>query len=202
VFRSYHFINLPLIVTLSSIMTFSSLKPLALGVALSLGSSFLVAAPNVGWDLTNSFNVNSLGAGVVIGGNTPAADYKFDVPATETGTDFWKNALSTVISSDGLTAWVTWSPMGSLSFDEVMVKAANAYILWNTSGVNWAAYSGFYVTQNQIKQGQGPNASFNGISHISVNGETITRVPDSGATVLLIGLGLTGLAIVSRRRAV
>ncbi len=177
-------------------MTFSSLKPLVLGVALSLGSSLLFAAPNVGWNLTNSFNVNSLGAGTVIDGNTPAADYKFDVPSTETGSDFWKNALSTVISTDGLTAWVTWSPLGSLSFDEIMVKASNAYILWNTSGVNWSLYSGFYVTQNQIAK----NQNFNDISHVSVNGQPMTSVPDSGATVLLVGLGLTGLAIVARRR--
>ena len=177
------------------------LKTLACSAALALGSSFAVAAPDLVWDLSNSFNVNSLGAADEFPGNTPAADYKFDVPATESGSAFWTGALSTVISSDGLTAWVTWSPLGSLSFDEIMVKAANAYLVWDTSSVNWAAYSGFFVTQDQIIQGKGKGASFNGISHVSINGDAITRVPDAGATVLLIGLGLAGLAIVTRRRS-
>ena len=65
----------------------------------------------------------------------------------------------------------------------------------------WLAYSGFFVTQDQIIQGKGKTQSFNGISHISVNGSVITRVPDAGATVLLIGLGLAGLAVFTRRRS-
>jgi hypothetical protein len=182
-------------------MTHSLLKTLACSVALAFGSSLSFAAPNLDWDLSNSFNVNSLGAGAEFPGNTPAADYKFDVPASETGNAFWTDALSTVISSDGLTAWVTWSPLGSLSFDEIMVKAANAYLLWDTSAVNWAAYSGFFVTQDQIVQGKGKDSAFNGISHISINGDGITRVPDAGATVVLIGLGLAGLAVFTRRRS-
>ena len=156
------------------------------------------AAPNLDWDLSTSFNVNSL-SGTVLPGNDAGSDYKYDA-GVESGLIELINALSTVISSDGLTAWVTWSPAGSVSIDEVILKAANAHIVWDTSGVDWSSYTGFYATQNLIAQGQGPRPSFNGISHVSVNGGTITRVPDSASTLLLIGLGLASVGFVARRR--
>jgi hypothetical protein len=39
-----------------------------------------------------------------------------------------------------------------------------------------------------------------GLSHVSFFGGTPTNVPDSGATVALIALGLAGLGLVARRR--
>jgi hypothetical protein len=174
----------------------TSLLKLA-AAALLASATVSYAIPDPDWDLSDLFNVNSLGAPVVTEGNVNG-DYKFDVDtSTESGLASLVNSLTTVISDDGLTAMTTWSPPGSIDINTVFLKAGNQYAAWDTSGVDWSTYSGLYVTQNAIMNN--PENAFLGISHETLNGGA--TVPDGGTTAVLLGLGLVGLSLIGRRRA-
>ena len=166
--------------------------------ALLASATVSYAIPDPDWDLSDLFNVNSLGAPVVTDGNING-DYKFDVDtSTESGMASLVSSLTTVISDDGLTAMTTWSPPGSIDINTVFLKAGNQYAAWDTSGVDWSSYSGLYVTQNAIMND--PENAFLGISHETLNGGG-NSVPDGGTTAVLLGLGLLGLGLLGRRKS-
>lgn len=144
------------------------------------------------------FDVNAYGGGTINAGNTPNDFfYKFDVPGTESGDG--ASLLDTVISNGGLTATVTWAPTGSLDFDFIYLKASNEFIKWDVSGVNWSTYDGFTVTNDLIKNKKGVAQA---ISHIQADGGvTTTKVPDSGTSAILVGLGLIALGLFRRKIA-
>jgi hypothetical protein len=160
---------------------------------LAAGAAFALTCSSYALSI---YDVNAmLGDGtVVLDTNTPDTDYKFDVPGTESGA---VDTFATVISNGGLTATVTWSPTGSVSVSDIYLKAGNDYIYWDTSAVDWSTYDGFSITNDQIFNAGSGNAK--AISHISVNGGG-SSVPDGGATVVLLGLGLVGMSVIARRR--
>lgn len=144
----------------------------------------------------STFDVNAvLGNGTVVAGNTPNLfDYKFDVPASESGD--LADLLSTTIIN-GVTALVVWSPIGSMDIDAIYLKAANSYIFWDTTGVDWSTYDSFQVTNTQIKN---RNGVAQGISHVQLDGTyTPPGVPDSGTSAILVGLGLIALGLFRRQ---
>jgi hypothetical protein len=170
---------------------------LKFAAAALLASSTAFAIPDPDWNLSNLFNVNSLGAPVVEDGNVNG-DYKFDVDTnTESGLASLVSSLTTVISDDGLTAMTTWSPPGSIDINTVFLKAGNQYAAWDTSGVNWSTYTGLYVTQNAIMNN--PENAYLGISHETLNGGV--SVPDGGTTAVLLGAGLLVLGLLGRRKS-
>jgi hypothetical protein len=172
---------------------------LKFAVTALLASSTAFAIPDSDWDLSNLFNVNSLGAPDAIVDGNINGDYKFDVDTTtESGMASLVSSLTTVISDDGLTAMTTWSPPGSIDINTVFLKAGNQYAAWDTSGVNWSTYSGLYVTQNAIMNN--PENAFLGISHETLNGGS-TSVPDGGTTAVLLGAGLVVLGLLGRRHS-
>ncbi|MBL9201988.1 MAG: hypothetical protein JNL39_15865 [Opitutaceae bacterium] len=188
-----------------TIMKFSLTSSVKLAaVVLGLWSSSASAATiPASWTSptppNNYFNVNSLGQGTLFGGNITLPYYKVDFPATESGPG--ASAIAFTFSPDGMSALFTWTPMGSQAFTQIALKQANGYILWDTSGVNWGVYNGFYVTNDQSLISQP------GISHITMAGGSqtppppTTGVPDDGSTFALMGSVLVLLAF-SRRKLV
>jgi hypothetical protein len=149
-----------------------------------------------------SFDLNTLTPSAPISGNTPGGvEYKADAsPAAESGDSAWIAALTSNIS--GLTADVSWSPAGSIDLETIYLKAGNQYVSWDVSGIDWSLYSGFHVTNSWIRNPNGRTHPLLGISHLSLTGDRHPphMVPDSGATVGLLGLGLAGLGFIARRR--
>jgi len=177
----------------SSIVT-SFIKLIA--VAIGTWAASASAAPLAAWT-SNSlyFDVNSLDPGVTSTGNITLPYYKvdFENPPVESGNAAAIAAIDFMLSPDGNSALFTWSPQGSQTFSSIALKQATSYTTWDTSAVNWANYTGFYVTNTQINP--------LGISHITMAGAPGTTVPDGGATAALLGLGLVAVSFFARRKA-
>ena len=168
--------------------TLSSLAKAAGVLLLSFSSASLFAIPDPAWTSNPSyFNVNSLDPGATFDGNIDLPFYKIDLPATESGPG--ASLIDYTLSADENTILATWA-LGTLSFSSVALKQSTEYTIWDTSSVNWAGYSGFFVTNTQIDPA--------GISHVSMSG---TNVPEGGSTVLLLGAALSVGAFIRRRRA-
>lgn len=150
-----------------------------------------------------TFNLNSLTPTGPVSGNTPPADYKFEYDqqghSLETGDICLVDHLTSSFS--GLTATVEWSPAGAIDLDTIYLKAGNQYVSWDVSSIDWSAYTGFTVTNSWIRNPNGKTHPLLGISHIALDGECRPHnVPDAGATVFVLGLGLLGLIGLRRRR--
>jgi hypothetical protein len=163
-------------------------------VVLGMWSTSASAVPLGAWTSNPLyFDVNSLGAGITQTGNITLPYYKVDFPATESGPG--AAAIDFTLSPDGNSALFTWTPQGSQSFSAIALKQATSYTIWNTAAVNWALYTGFYVTNTQITP--------LGISHITMDGASRPPggpgVPDGGSTVALMGAGLALLAFARRK---
>jgi hypothetical protein len=132
-------------------------------------------------------------------GNTPNVfDYKYDAPGENPAQESGEYADLLETSISGFTATVTWAPTGSMFFNNIYLKAGNKYIQWDVSGVDWSTYDGFSVTNDHIKNR--PGNAFLGISHVQADGGITTKnVPDSGASAILVGLGLISLAFFRRK---
>jgi hypothetical protein len=130
--------------------------------------------------------------------------YDYDV---DTGNE--AGALASLLTTtmiNSVTAQVTWSPIGSLEFDTIYLKAGGGgssgggYLVWDVSGVNWSIYDGFSIT-NDIFLNKNQKALC--ISHFNAVGAEVPvpGVPDSGTTAILLGLGLLAIGLI-RRKAV
>lgn len=164
---------------------------------LNLFRSLVIASAMSAAAYATNFNLNSLTPTGPITGNTPAADYKYGVnPAGETGVSCLVDDLTTTVT--GLTATIEWGTAGAVDLDTIFLKAGNQYVYWDVSAIDWTAYTGFYVTNDWIRNPNGRTHPLLGISHVSLDGNC-RSVPDAGATVLMLALGLSG-AIGLRRR--
>ncbi|MEO6004941.1 MAG: VPDSG-CTERM sorting domain-containing protein [Opitutus sp.] len=75
---------------------------------------------------------------------------------------------------------------GPSGFTYVLAKLGNTSFVWFVGGEAFDLSSNF-----------GPG---NGLSHWVAFTPTTTKVPDGGATVVLLGLGLVGMSFIARRK--
>lgn len=122
--------------------------------------------------------------------------YKFDAPNSEEGSTAAKNAFSTAISNNGMTATVSWLAGTLVDFTKIYLKGGPNHVWWDVSAVDWSLYTCFSVTNTSLLNNGGQVAQ---ISHVRVDG-SMTQVPDSSSTLALLGVGLAALGLVARRR--
>jgi hypothetical protein len=124
---------------------------------------------------------------------------------------FWESGSSVGLYSfttggDSLTGW--WV---NISFDgnpqplleSAFMKAGPTYLWWDSTDLaafNAGTFDSIKLIQNGIWNN--PHNALLGISHAGINGTPGEehKVPDSGTTMMLLGLSLTAIAFVNRRR--
>ncbi|MDP3073284.1 MAG: VPDSG-CTERM sorting domain-containing protein [Opitutaceae bacterium] len=172
-------------------------------LSVTLGLAAILVSVNTASAVPFVYDVNSQGTfqGITAGNNPFAGFYKFDVPATESGSA--SSTFATVISNSGLTATITWSG-AQPTLNSIILKASNNYGTWDISNFNSNVYTSIVITNGTVLTGSGNVAE---ISHVEFSGSLTpkppgaTGVPDGGSTLLMLGLGLMGLAVAMRRRS-
>ena len=148
------------------------------------------------------YNVNTQGSFQgVFEGNTPAASigsslfvYKDDNGGGETGAT---GSFTTAYSGDDDQTAKIIIDSGIWDLDYLAIKVSNKYALWALVGWNPGVYDSLIVENaGIITNNKGKSQA---ISHVSLYGGETVQVPDTGATLALLGLALTGLAVVRRR---
>lgn len=125
--------------------------------------------------------------------------YKQDVPATTSPSGSLSGNYSTSFlnsSTDPKDAVITHLGGAAVSNNPfLLVKDGNhqpAWYLFDLSAFSWNGTETLYLNDFWPKQGA--------ISHVTLYGETTTRVPDASITVLLIGFGLTAMGFLAGRK--
>lgn len=146
------------------------------------------------------YDVNAMGTFEgTASGNTPSSIggsdevYKDNVGGAEEGAT---SSFTTTYSADLLTATVHIDS-GIWDLTHLAIKVANSYAYWSLTGWDPTVYGSLTVTNDKIANN---NGEFQAISHVSIYGEEGVRVPDSGATLALLGLGLAVIGIIRRRK--
>ncbi len=150
-------------------------------------------------------------------GKTPTTFwYKAETgtPAKEEGSADATGMFTTAFGGDennGYWALVTWGSNPQPEITEVLLKAANEVLRWDEDDLfafNNGSYDGLKLVQNVIVNDNKKNekkakatfqSNFQGTSHIQLNGGPSTHVPDGGATLALLGLGVLGLGALRRK---
>jgi hypothetical protein len=180
----------------------SSLSTL-LAVAVIGGLSFKAEA------LT--YNVNTMGTylGVVSGNDPGPGGFVNGLPffyKAEPGKEEGPGAalVATAFSGDEKTATLTFSPNQELSTPFYLVlKAGPEWACWDISNYDPSIYDVIQVVNDKLMNP--PQTAYKDISHISLYGTTepyvpvIPAVPDAGAMLGMLGMGMVGLGLARRR---
>lgn len=134
------------------------------------------------------------------------------------------NPLTYLAKVGGGGGWDGSAPYGDDKFDYtpfVATKPATAQVAWDLTGTGWelwavvvktgSKYLNLYtvsatnVDYQRITNGAGTETveapdNKDSISHISFFGRRSTSVPESGSTLILLGLGLSFLAFLKRKK--
>jgi hypothetical protein len=185
------------------------LKSSIAGLIALAGVTFASAVPLPEWTTNPAyFDLNSLSGTVAKSNQTPKDfDYKFEADGAKEEGDL-ASLFSTTLSSDKLSALISWTPAGSVILTDIYLKSSTKYIHWVIpGGVDWSLYSGFYVTNTQILNHKG---KAQGISHLTLNGRyvpppppptpTPVPVPEESGTLILLASGLAALLAWRNRR--
>lgn len=180
----------------------SSFRPvitLVAAVALSSAANALSITPSSGTLNTTRWEGNDTSQAVIdtviapmLG--TATLQYKNDVPGSESGpltASYNTTFLNTPPDPSGATIVYVSGPMVSPTAF-LLVKDGNqtpAWYLYNLTALGWNGSAQLDLSNFWPNQGA--------ISHVSLYGGG--SVPDGGATVALLGLGLLGLAMLRHR---
>jgi hypothetical protein len=186
---------------------FAALLAVACSLVLATSASALSLTP-ASFDATIDYK-----GAVFIPGNIDAGDveditgnevielYKANVGAPVVEEKDFAAYYTTVFTNTSLDpedATITWDGPLYITGTPIylLLKDGNSnpwWYLFDLSARNWDGKETISLTDFWVGKGA--------ISHVSIfGGEQTTQVPDSGATIALIGLALTGFAIASRRR--
>lgn len=172
-------------------MKLSILKTAALiGAALALSSVASAVQITLTSATATLFDGNFTSDYFSIDGNTLAE--------SGSATGSWSAVLS---GTNNNTVTFTQTVAGDINLTAAFIKAANQYILWDSADLaGWNALNSTIGDQLVLVNTIIVNA--NGViqstSHAGLNGSG-TGVPDGGATVALLGLGLAALALIRRK---
>ena len=134
--------------------------------------------------------------------------YKGEPDGTEKGAV----ASFTTTYSEDLKSATIKIDAGSWDLDYIALKAGNGYVFWELTGWDPTKYDCLIIDNDQIfnttkfklnkpnnnnKDNNDNTPNPREISHLNLYGGAIA-VPDSGATLSLLGLGLLGVAAASR----
>jgi len=131
-------------------------------------------------------------------------------PADEKGP--FADLFSAEFSSSFDTATISYSGSQALWVDSVWVKGGRSLIFFDLSSSPWNGVDDLVVSNTYLYQQGGPpppnvitqfppldqDSTPPAISHVSLDGE-FHDIPDSGASLALLGLGLLALAAAKRR---
>ncbi|MEO5961514.1 MAG: VPDSG-CTERM sorting domain-containing protein [Opitutaceae bacterium] len=181
---------------------------------MKISFSRLLALAAVGLALGNtahavSFTLNNSTA-TIIGGNTTSTFYEVTGANAESGTaapifsSSIYNGPAAVSSNDPDRVEIFFNgPQPILT--SAFIKASNEYMFWDATDLaafNAGIFTSIILVQNGLTNG---NGQYHDISHAGINGtpgnSNIPGVPDGGATLALLGLGVSFL-IIARRKLV
>lgn len=172
--------------------------------------SVLVAVLNVPVVNAVTFTLNNSTATIFTNANTTSAFYEATT-ASDSGTmastfTFSYTGQASVASADPFKIEIFFNgPQPVLS--SAFWKAGNDYMFWDAADLapfNAGVYTSITLVGNGLLNP--PGNSYLGLSHAGLAGTAgnppgTPGVPDGGSTVLMLGLGLMGLALGLRRRA-
>ena len=156
----------------------------------NLGVNYWLSNDNGAFDAADLLAITGLAGLDVI--------YKSEEPSSEVGT--FKDYYSIVYNgADPSDATISWTGSGSDPFISetplvLDVKDGNqipAHYLFNLSSIPWDGKE--TIELKNFWPGKGS------ISHIALHAGTTTKVPDGGATALLLGIAVLATGLVSRR---
>lgn len=178
----------------------SSFRKLTTFAGLSL--AVLASAHATGFTLNSS-------TATIVGGNEVSSFYQVNKP-NEDHVNWWESGSAAGLysftqggnSQNGF--WVTISFDGNPQpiLDSAFIKAGNFRLTWDANDLK-AFNEGIFDSITLIQDGiwNPPHNSLLGISHAGINGRPgVKLVPDTGLTVVLLGLGLTAVSFFARRR--
>lgn len=156
----------------------------------------------------------------LVSGNTVSTFYEVSGSGVETpGTTAINLFSGTTGGDEDLGFWVNISFGGNPQpfLTSAFLKASNQYLWWDAAdlaGFNAGTFDSIILWNNALSGinhytgGKNPQLKYHGTSHAGVNGtlgEVVIdphgSVPDASSTVALLGLGMIGLFVASRRRS-
>ena len=154
-----------------------------------------------------TFTLDQATATLISGSNTVSSFYQVNSPDNnhvafyETGSATGLYGFTT--GGNSLTGWwvdIAFGDNAQPVLQSAFIKAGNNYLWWDSADLsvfNSGSFSSIRLIQNGIWNK--PHNALLGTSHAGVNGRPGNNVPDGGATSMLLGSGLLGLAIAARR---
>jgi hypothetical protein len=193
--------NLKTITKLAAVMAVAAFMSTAHALSITPSSGVLNTTR---WQGNQTGTTDILAAIGPITGNAPEL-YKSDVTGANSGngsdSGSFSGSYNTKFSnsasdpSDALISYVAGQPVITSNPAYLLVKDGNqtpAWYLFNLSALGWNGTDALSLTGFWPDQGA--------ISHVAIYGKTgTTRVPDGGATVALLGVGLLGLGAIRRK---
>lgn len=157
------------------------------------------------------YNLTSATA-TTVSGNYVSTFYQVDGAGVEKAGTTAIDLFSSTVGGDDVNGfWVNISFGGNPQphLDAAFLKASNAYLWWDAADLaafNAGTFDSIILWNNTVEGIRNGNGKFKGTSHAGLVGEltpvVVTHnVPDAGATVSLLGLGMMGLFLAARRRA-
>jgi len=176
----------------------ASLLLLALGLAQSAS-----AVP---------YNLTSTSATLVANDNYVSTFYQVKGTGVEEPGTTAINSFSSTLggnATDGFWVNISFGGNPQPHLDAAFLKAGNSYLWWDAADLiafNAGNFDGIVLWNNTVEGIRNGNGKYKGTSHAGLVGEltpvvVIHNVPDASATVSLLGLGMVGLVVASRRRA-
>lgn len=142
--------------------------------------------------------------------NTTSSFYQVNGP-NDTHAAFWESGSSLGLYSfttggDSTNGWwvnISFDGNPQPVLDSAFMKAGPTYLWWDAADLaafNAGTFDSIKLIQNGIWNP--PHNALLGISHAGINGSPGEehQVPDTGTTLILLGLSLTSIAFVNRRR--
>lgn len=141
-------------------------------------------------------------------GNLSSKFYKVDEPSKESGSAASVFDYAFGVSSGFEFVELTWEGSPQPEIDQASLKAGNFHVIWGAEfftafNGSLGVYDGIRMYQDGIMNK--PRNSFLGISHANLEGQLGSGpedepvgVPDSGRSLLLMGLGIGFLGLFHR----
>lgn len=184
-------------------MNLLNLKKLATALTVACSLAFASSASAALLELTSSNYLGSIDPGSPASGSAEEAyiDKLISMAVSTSFVDTVPNPDKTYTRSSNVLAGLIAADFEAKSntgaVTEFTLTGTTSYVLAKFGNTSHAWFVLGYVGDIEVLSTTGKGG---GLSHVSFFGGSPTNVPDSGATIAFIALGLTGLALVARRR--